>query len=75
MSGFIAGAGNPLSRLTVASLQDIGYTVNMKAAEPYVLPDLLALAEAGLLVSHEAPIDASMVLPSIPIVLPKGSLV
>ena len=75
MSGFIAGAGNPLSRLTVASLQDIGYTVNMKAAEAYTLPNLLALAEAGLLVSHEAPIDGGMVLPSIPVVLPKGSLV
>ncbi|GAA4559589.1 leishmanolysin-related zinc metalloendopeptidase [Pseudonocardia xishanensis] len=38
MSGFIAAAGNPLSRVTVASLADLGYTVDLEAAEPYRLP-------------------------------------
>lgn len=38
MSGFIAEAGNPLSRVTVASLGDLGYTVDLAAAEPYRLP-------------------------------------
>jgi hypothetical protein len=34
------GPGNtmPLSRLTVASLADLGYTVNMNAADPYSFP-------------------------------------
>jgi Leishmanolysin/Bacterial pre-peptidase C-terminal domain len=35
MSGYIGSATNPLSRITVASLADLGYTVNMAAADPY----------------------------------------
>jgi hypothetical protein len=35
MSGFIATAANPLSRVTVASLADMGYTVNIAAADPF----------------------------------------
>jgi hypothetical protein len=74
MSGFIAAPGNPLSRLTVASLADLGYEVDLAASEPYALPDLMALAEAGALVAHVAPIDLGMVLPIIPQVLPDDSL-
>ncbi|MFF3763819.1 leishmanolysin-related zinc metalloendopeptidase [Streptomyces sp. NPDC001922] len=70
MSGFIATPGNPLSRLTAASLGDLGYQVDLAAAEPYELPDLLELARAGELVAHTAPTDAGMVLPVIPMVLP-----
>jgi Leishmanolysin len=74
MSGFIAQPGNPLSRLTVASLADLGYQTDLDAAEPYVLPNLLALAEDGSLVEHAAPIDDGIVLPIIPVVLPGDSL-
>jgi len=74
MSGFIAAAGNPISRVTVASLGDVGYAVNLEAAEPYALPNLLNLAEAGVLLAHEAPVDAGMMLPNIPTVLPDASL-
>jgi len=71
MSGFIAAPNNPLSRLTVASLEDMGYVVDMNAAEPYVLPNLLLLAERGLMASlsdhthaHALPIFAPKVLPN-----------
>jgi hypothetical protein len=74
MSGFIAAPGNPLSRMTAASLGDLGYQVDIDAAEPYELPDLMALAEQGALVAHEAPIDRGLVLPVIPTVLPGDSL-
>ncbi len=74
LSGFIAAPGNPLSRMTAASLGDLGSQVAVDAAEPYALPDLLALAEAGDLVAHVAPIDIGMVLPVIPMVLPPDSL-
>jgi Leishmanolysin len=68
MSGFISEANNPLSRLTVASLQDLGYKVNLAAAEPYSLPNLQALAERGLMLAaaphaHAIPILAPKVLP------------
>jgi hypothetical protein len=75
MSGFIGTPHNPLSAVTVGSLQDLGYRVDLDAAEPYQLPDLQALAEAGLMslraaegCGHALPIFA-------PRVLPGGSLV
>jgi hypothetical protein len=74
MTGFVDAPGNPLSRMTVASLQDLGYIVDMNAAEPYTLPDLQKLAEAGVLTPHVAPIDAGTMLTSIPVVLPEESL-
>jgi Leishmanolysin len=52
MSGFIAAPNNPLSRLTVASLQDLGYVVNLDAAEAYTLPNLRAMAEAGVMAAR-----------------------
>jgi hypothetical protein len=74
MSGFISAPGNPLSRMTVASLGDLGYEVDLEAGEPYSLPNLFALAEAGDLVAHAAPIDGGNVLPVIPFTLPEESL-
>lgn len=74
MSGFIAAPGNPLSRMTAASLGDLGYTVDLAAAEPYVLPSLIELAEEGSLVPHSAPIDGGVVLPVIPITMPADSI-
>lgn len=74
MSGFIQTPGNPLSRMTAASLGDLGYQVDLDAAEAYDLPNLLDLAEAGSLVPHAAPIDNGSVLTVVPIVLPEASL-
>lgn len=74
MSGFIAAPGNPLSRMTVASLGDLGYKVDIDAGEPFTLPNLLELAEAGTLVAHAAPIDQGVMLPVVPQELPADSL-
>jgi leishmanolysin len=71
MSGFIAGPSNPISRVTVASLEDLGYVVNMDAAEAFQLHDLLVAAERGLLTP---PQSRGMVLPRIPSILPDDSL-
>jgi len=71
MSGFIAAPGNPLSRLTVASLKDMGYKVDLTKAETYKLPDLLALNAAGDVSTHNEP----HALPVIPITLPDSSMV
>lgn len=74
MSGFIDNPGNPISRMTVGSLADCGYVVDMNAAEPYSLPNLLELAEGGLLTQHIAPVNNGLMLPNIPLVLPEGSI-
>jgi hypothetical protein len=73
MSPNIREAGNPISRVTVGSLQDLTYVVDMDAAEPFELPNLLDLAERGLLI-EEAPVDEGIMLPTIPTVLPEDSL-
>ena len=74
MTGFVGEKGNPMSRMTVASLEDLGYVVDVTKAEKYALPDLMNLAEEGALVARAMIADGSMVLPSIPIVLPPASL-
>jgi hypothetical protein len=74
MTGFVAAANNPLSRMTVASLQDLGYVVDMGAAEPYSLPDLLRVAEAGNLLAGDAHTRSGTMLPVIPLLLPEDSL-
>jgi hypothetical protein len=70
MSGFIAAPNNPLSRVTVASLKDLGYKVDMTAAEAYALPNLQAIAESGTMlvrstraVEHVLPVFFQKVLP------------
>ncbi len=42
MTGYISGTTNPLSASTIGSMQDLGYTVNLAAADPF------NLATAGL---------------------------
>ncbi len=58
MSGIIAASGNPLSRMTAASLEDLGYAVDMNAAEAYTLPNLMSLAVKGLLMAVSAPTES-----------------
>ena len=38
MTGYISATGNPLSTVTIGALKDLGYTVNLAAADPYTLP-------------------------------------
>ncbi|WP_199255953.1 leishmanolysin-related zinc metalloendopeptidase [Mycolicibacterium mengxianglii] len=73
MSGFIAAPNNPISMLTVAQLGDLGYVVDMDAAEPYKLPNLADLAERGLMIAAPLHVHALPILA--PKVLPDGSLV
>jgi hypothetical protein len=47
MTGFLNSGANPLSRLTIASLEDLGYSVNYGAADPYTLPSLQASSRAA----------------------------
>jgi len=73
MTGFVGDAPNPLSRLTIASLSDLGYQVDFSAAEAYALPGPHLLAEAGAVMAHDTG-STRIVLPRIPIVLQEESL-
>ena len=57
--------------MTVGSLKDMGYTVDLTKAEAYKLPDLLAVAAAGEKTTHDHP----HAIPVIPITLPNSSLI
>lgn len=44
MTGWINAGFNPLSRITIASLRDLGYAVNPNAADAYTLPGPAAVS-------------------------------
>ena len=41
------GIANPISRITIGSLADLGYVVNLSAADPYTAPGPSALTDGG----------------------------
>ena len=54
MTGYINVGANPLSRITVGSLADLGYTVNMAAADNYSRPGSANLVAGGSGVSSNS---------------------
>ncbi|MBA3894885.1 MAG: Ig-like domain-containing protein [Gemmatimonadales bacterium] len=44
MTGFLSTGFNPLSAITVRSLQDLGYTVNVAEADPFTIAPALRIA-------------------------------
>ena len=52
MTGFISSRGNPISRMTVAALGDMGYGVHLGGAEPYELPRPNLLAAWSFSLDH-----------------------
>lgn len=48
LTGFLNNGSNPLSRLTIAALQDLGYQVSYASADPYALPVRLQEAAIGM---------------------------
>ena len=47
MTGFLNNGNNPLSRITIASLADLGYQVNLSAADSYTSPGGSLLGGSG----------------------------
>ena len=75
MTGFVGTTPNPMSRLTVASLQDLGYKVDLTKAERYSLPVAAAMPGEGEIKIHAGTPEHRGMRPSTPIVLPDMSLV
>jgi hypothetical protein len=77
MTGFVAAASNPLSRLTGGLFADIGYDVDLDACDPYAPPSHLELAAMGMLVSAGSTRgfeDLGVVLPTIPLIVAEETL-
>ncbi len=48
LTGFLSGADRPLSRMSIASFEDLGYGVDYTAADPFELPTFRQLALMGV---------------------------
>lgn len=48
LTGFLSGADRPLSRMSIASFEDIGYEVDFSVADPFDLPSFRQLALMGV---------------------------
>ena len=70
MSPYIPANLNPLSRLTLASMIDLGYDINLAQAEPYALPNH-NLFDKKL----ESDTPTYRVRPTTPTILPEESLI
>ncbi len=72
MTGFVGPSSPlPLSRLTGASLADIGYTVDLTSADPYIIP---ACSPSCLRAQEARPIEEIILLPKAA-VRPDGTVV
>ena len=78
MTGFIAMRDNPLSRLTVGSLDDLGYEVDYDRADEYELPSFRELVMMGIFGEGQAQVcrmcGIGGVMPE-PVVLGESDLV
>ena len=69
LTGFLSGEARPLSALSIASFEDLGYAVDHGRADPYVLPDFRALALMGVTEAVRA-CDLCRMARTIPVVAP-----
>ena len=73
LTGFLSGANRPISRMAVGAFEDMGYEVDYEAADAFVLPTALRLAELGIL-GDRAPEDTCIIRRPEPVVLPPTAM-
>ena len=62
MTGYIVSTPNPLSRVTIGSLQDLGYVVDYGTADPFSLATALQRLTAPPRQLHERPLAGPIVV-------------
>jgi hypothetical protein len=75
MTGFLNAGLNPISRMTIGSLQDLGYEVDYDTADPYELPSALTLAMMGVGAEEADHGDHGVMLMPPQTILPEDALV
>lgn len=73
LTGFIDTGNNPISRLSVAAFEDMGYEVDYTAANSYTLPDKELLAFKVLDESHQCRMCSNDMMRIDPIILPESA--
>ena len=72
MTGFLQGSGEALSRMTIASLEDMGYVVDKSAADPYTLPSCSPNCSTTL--DTQALAEREILLKPVGMVMPDGRI-
>jgi len=75
MTGWLDPGINPISAMTIASFEDLGYQVNYDVADPYSFPSALMPALVGMNARRTDHGGYGMILPTTPVVLPEDALV
>ena len=73
LTGFLSGRTRPLSKVSIAAFEDMGYQVDRNAADPYNLPSARVVAELGLL-GDRHDIDTCRIERVQPVVLPPTAI-
>lgn len=73
LTGFLSGATRPISRVSVGAFEDMGYEVDYEAADAFVLPTALFLAELGIM-GDRGPMDTCIIRRTEPVVLPPTAM-
>lgn len=73
MTGFIDDGDNPISRLSIAAFEDMGYQVEYSAAEAYLLPDPTKMALKELKENNQCKMCDRRILRCDPIILPESA--
>jgi hypothetical protein len=74
MTGFSEGSTTELlSRMTIASLEDMGYSVNLNAADPYTLPSCTPNCNLSALESQNLK-NAELLLKPVGVLTPEGEV-
>ncbi len=74
MTGFLNAGDNPLSRMTIAALEDMGYEVNYDAADAFGLPSALRLAELGVVAVMDGHGNHASLFSPYYVVLPRSAM-
>ncbi len=69
------GGGNPLSRLTVGAILDLGYRIEQAVADPYVIPDNVTATATEFTVQASLPIKEILVTDRMRWINAQGQLV
>ena len=75
MTGFIDFGTNPISRMSIAAFEDMGYQVNYMVADAYALPDPTLLSLKALDENRQCKMCNRRILRCQPIILPESAYI
>ncbi len=73
MTGFIDTGDNPISRLSIAAFEDMGYQVEYTSADTYALPDPTIMELKELKENNQCKMCSRKILRCDPIILPESA--